>query len=73
MKASFFDPVRYVTPQKMPSEWPLPPGIYDPDLCAQAFRSVLERLTLVEELGFDWVSFSEHHCSARISAHCPSS
>jgi hypothetical protein len=71
MKASFFEPVRYVTPQKMPSEWPLPPGIYDPDLSAQAFRSVLERLALVEVLGFDWVSFSEHHYSARI-LHIPS-
>ena len=70
MKVSFFEPVRYVTPQKMPSEWPLPPGFYDPDLGAQAFRSVLERLALVEELGFDWVSFSEHHYSARIL--CPS-
>src|SRR6266850_3500948 len=70
MKASFFEPVRYATPQKMPSEWPLPPGIYDPDLGAQVFRSVLARLALVEELGFDWVSFSEHHYSTRIL--CPS-
>ena len=70
MKASFFEPVRYVTLRKMPSEWPLPPGFYDPDLGAQAFRSVFERLALVEELGFDWVSFSEHHYSARIL--CPS-
>jgi hypothetical protein len=42
MKGSFFEPVRYVMPQKMPSECPLPPGIYDPDLSAQAFRSALE-------------------------------
>ena len=71
MKASFFEPVRYVTPQKMPLEWPLPPGFYYPDLGAQAFRSVLERLALVEELGFDWVSFSEHHYGARILTPSP--
>ena len=49
----------------MPSEWPLPPGLYEPDLRAQAFQSVLERLAFVEELGFDWVSFSEHHYAAK--------
>jgi alkanesulfonate monooxygenase SsuD/methylene tetrahydromethanopterin reductase-like flavin-dependent oxidoreductase (luciferase family) len=70
MKVSFFEPIRYVTPQKMPSEWPLPHRYYDPALGAQALGSELERLALVEELGFDWVSFSEHHYSARTL--CPS-
>ena len=26
MKASFFEPIRYAPPQKMPAQWPLPPG-----------------------------------------------
>ena len=39
-------------------------------LVRRPFGSVLERLALVEELGFDWVSFSEHHYSARTL--CPS-
>src|SRR2546421_143071 len=36
MKASFFESIRYVTPQKMPSQWPLPPGCYDPEAGVQA-------------------------------------
>jgi alkanesulfonate monooxygenase SsuD/methylene tetrahydromethanopterin reductase-like flavin-dependent oxidoreductase (luciferase family) len=71
MKASFFESVRYVTPPNMPSQWPLPPGLYEPDVGGQAFQSVLERLALVEELGFDWVSVSEHHYSARILSPSP--
>jgi alkanesulfonate monooxygenase SsuD/methylene tetrahydromethanopterin reductase-like flavin-dependent oxidoreductase (luciferase family) len=66
MKASFFESIRYVTSQNMPAQWPLPPGCYEPDVGGQDFRSVIERLALVEELGFDWVSFSEHHYSSRI-------
>jgi alkanesulfonate monooxygenase SsuD/methylene tetrahydromethanopterin reductase-like flavin-dependent oxidoreductase (luciferase family) len=37
----------------------------------QAFQSVIERAALVEELGFDWVSFSEHHYGARILSPSP--
>ncbi len=71
MKASFFESIRYVTSQNMPSQWPLPPGLYEPDVGGQAFRSTIERLELVEELGFDWVSFSEHHYSSRILSPSP--
>jgi hypothetical protein len=58
MKASYFEAIRYITSQKLPSQWPLPPGLYESGMGGQAFRSVIERLALVEELGFDWVSFS---------------
>jgi alkanesulfonate monooxygenase SsuD/methylene tetrahydromethanopterin reductase-like flavin-dependent oxidoreductase (luciferase family) len=71
MKASFFEPIRYVTPQKLPAQWPLPPGFYDPEIGGQTFQSVIKRLALVEELGFDWVSFSEHHYGARILSPSP--
>jgi alkanesulfonate monooxygenase SsuD/methylene tetrahydromethanopterin reductase-like flavin-dependent oxidoreductase (luciferase family) len=71
MKASFFEPIRYVTPQPLPAQWPLPPGFYDPEVGGQTFQSVIERLALVEELGFDWVSFSEHHYGARILSPSP--
>jgi len=37
MKASFFESIRYVPPQKMPAQWPLPPGLYDPEVGAQTF------------------------------------
>ena len=66
MKASYFEPIRYVSPQKMPAQWPLPPGLYDPEVGAQTFQSTIERLEYVEDLGFDWVSFSEHHYSVRL-------
>jgi hypothetical protein len=52
MKTSFFESVRYVTSQKIPSEWPLPPGFYEPDVGGQAFRSAIERLALVIDLFF---------------------
>ena len=71
MKVSFFEPIRYVTPQQLPAQWPLPPGFYDPEIGGQTFQSVIERLALVEELGFDWVSFSEHHYGARILSPSP--
>ena len=71
MQASFFESIRYVTSQKMPAQWPLPPGLYEPEVGMQAFQSVIERAALVEELGFDWVSFSEHHYGARILSPSP--
>jgi alkanesulfonate monooxygenase SsuD/methylene tetrahydromethanopterin reductase-like flavin-dependent oxidoreductase (luciferase family) len=71
MQASFFESIRYVSSQKMPAQWPLPPGLYEPELGAQAFQSVIKRAALVEELGFDWVSFSEHHYGARILSPSP--
>ena len=71
MKASFFEPIRYIPPQKMPAQWPLPPGLYDREVGVQTFQSTVERLQFVEELGFDWVSFSEHHYGARILSPSP--
>lgn len=71
MKASFFESVRYVTSEQLPAQWPLPPGFYDPEVGGQLFQDIVERLLLVEELGFDWVSFSEHHYGARILSPSP--
>jgi alkanesulfonate monooxygenase SsuD/methylene tetrahydromethanopterin reductase-like flavin-dependent oxidoreductase (luciferase family) len=45
--------------------------LYDPDIGAQTFQSTIERLQFAEELGFDWVSFSEHHYSARLLSPSP--
>jgi alkanesulfonate monooxygenase SsuD/methylene tetrahydromethanopterin reductase-like flavin-dependent oxidoreductase (luciferase family) len=55
----------------MPALWPLAPGYYEPEVGTQAFQSVIERVSLVEELGFDWVSFSEHHYGPRILSPSP--
>ena len=66
MKVSFFETVRYVAPEPLRPEWPVPSGAYDREAGAQAYRGMIERLQLVEELGFDWVNVSEHHYSPRI-------
>src|SRR5437879_11356582 len=71
MKVSFFETARYSAPEALPSEWPVPSGVYDRDAGAQAYRGMIERLEYVEELGFDWVSVSEHHYSPRILTPAP--
>ncbi|PYO00951.1 MAG: hypothetical protein DMD91_09345 [Candidatus Rokuibacteriota bacterium] len=71
MKVSFFETLRYRSPQALPAEWPVPSGAYDRDAGAEAYRSMIERLQFVEELGFDWVSVSEHHYSPRILTPSP--
>jgi alkanesulfonate monooxygenase SsuD/methylene tetrahydromethanopterin reductase-like flavin-dependent oxidoreductase (luciferase family) len=71
MKVSFFETVRYQSPEPLPSEWPVAPGAYDREAGAAAFRGMLERLEYVEALGFDWISVSEHHYSPRILTPSP--
>jgi alkanesulfonate monooxygenase SsuD/methylene tetrahydromethanopterin reductase-like flavin-dependent oxidoreductase (luciferase family) len=71
VKVSFFETVRYRPPQPLPSEWPVSSGAYDPGAGAEAYRAMIERLHYVEELGFDWVSVSEHHYSPRILTPSP--
>jgi alkanesulfonate monooxygenase SsuD/methylene tetrahydromethanopterin reductase-like flavin-dependent oxidoreductase (luciferase family) len=71
MKVSFFETVRYQPPQPLPSEWPVPSGVYDPEAGDRAYRAMIERLEYVEQLGFDWVSVSEHHYSPRILTPSP--
>jgi alkanesulfonate monooxygenase SsuD/methylene tetrahydromethanopterin reductase-like flavin-dependent oxidoreductase (luciferase family) len=71
MKVSFFETVRYSSPRPLPPEWPVPSGDYDREAGAQAYQSMIERLQYVEELGFDWVSVSEHHYSPRILTPAP--
>jgi alkanesulfonate monooxygenase SsuD/methylene tetrahydromethanopterin reductase-like flavin-dependent oxidoreductase (luciferase family) len=63
MKVSYFETARYLSPRSLPREWPVPPETYDRDAGAQAYRGMIERLRCVEELGFDWISVSEHHYS----------
>ena len=71
MKVSYFETARYSPPGSLPSEWPVASGAYDPEAGAKAYRGMIERLQLVEELGFDWVSVSEHHYSPRILTPSP--
>jgi alkanesulfonate monooxygenase SsuD/methylene tetrahydromethanopterin reductase-like flavin-dependent oxidoreductase (luciferase family) len=63
MEVSYFETARYRAPGPLPTEWPVPADAYDRDAGAAAYHGMTERLRLVEELGFDWISVSEHHYS----------
>jgi alkanesulfonate monooxygenase SsuD/methylene tetrahydromethanopterin reductase-like flavin-dependent oxidoreductase (luciferase family) len=63
MKVSYFETARYLAPNGLPAKWPVPPDAYDRAAGANAYRGMIERLQFVEELGFDWISVSEHHYS----------
>ncbi len=41
--------------------WPVPPALYDKKRGNEGFKSALEEIQAAEDMGFDWVSFSEHH------------
>ncbi len=71
MKVSFFETGRYPVPPELPREWPVPSAAYDPETGVKAYAGMVERLKFVEELGFDWVSVSEHHYSPRILTPSP--
>jgi len=71
MKLSYFETARYRAPRPLMPEWPVPSGDYDREAGAEAYRGMIERIRYVEELGFDWVSVSEHHYSPRILTPAP--
>jgi alkanesulfonate monooxygenase SsuD/methylene tetrahydromethanopterin reductase-like flavin-dependent oxidoreductase (luciferase family) len=41
--------------------YPFPPGLYDRDVGARSVEAALANARLADELGYDWVSVSEHH------------
>jgi hypothetical protein len=57
---------RYYARSNLPRQWPMPAGACDREAGLRAFRGMVERSRYAEELGFDWVSVSEHHYSPRI-------
>jgi alkanesulfonate monooxygenase SsuD/methylene tetrahydromethanopterin reductase-like flavin-dependent oxidoreductase (luciferase family) len=63
MKASLYARMQYVTPQNLPGGWPVAPALYDPKIGMQCFQDGMENLEFADHLGFDWISFSEHHYS----------
>lgn len=71
MKVSFFETGRYAVPPDLPRTWPVPSAAYDTEIGVKAYAAIIERLKFVEELGFDWVSVSEHHYSPRILTPSP--
>ncbi len=63
MKASYFGCMGYLEREKFPPGWPVPPAFYDPDVAMQSYRDGMAECRLAEDVGFDWVSLSEHHFS----------
>src|SRR5467141_3059110 len=66
MQVSYFETGRYYASSNLPRQWPMPAGAYDREAGLRAFHGMVERSRYVEELGFDWVSVSEHHYSPHI-------
>ena len=71
MKVSFFESGALLPASAASVQWPVPSGAYDREAGARAYRDMIARLQYVEELGFDWVSVSEHHYSPRILTPAP--
>lgn len=63
MKPSFMCSVTYEVSaaHNSPGGWLTPPAPFDPDVGQRSFDDFLDWARLADELGFDWVSLSEHH------------
>ena len=71
MKASMFAGMGYSQRATFPSTWPVSPVHADPETSVQSYREGMDECQLAEEMGFDWLSFSEHHYSGRIATGTP--
>src|SRR5215475_9328335 len=63
MKASLFAQMGYAERHQFPAAWPVPPSHHDPAVTMQSYEDGMEECVLAEEMGFDWISCSEHHYS----------
>jgi len=63
VKVSYFETGHYQPPRQLPARWPVAPDDYDRAAGVQSYAGMVERLRLVERLGFDWISVAEHHYS----------
>jgi alkanesulfonate monooxygenase SsuD/methylene tetrahydromethanopterin reductase-like flavin-dependent oxidoreductase (luciferase family) len=61
MKASFLPTTTYGLPSVYETGWPSPPGLFEPALGQRMMDDLFEQISLADEVGFDWISFSEHH------------
>jgi alkanesulfonate monooxygenase SsuD/methylene tetrahydromethanopterin reductase-like flavin-dependent oxidoreductase (luciferase family) len=61
MKASFLPTTTYGVRAVYEAGWPSPPSLFEPELGRRMMEEMFEQATLADELGFDWISFSEHH------------
>ena len=61
MKASFLPTTTYGVRAVYEAGWPSPPALFEPELGRRMMDEMFEQAELADELGFDWISFSEHH------------
>ena len=71
MKASYLGAMGWSQRHLFPTTWPMPPGYHDPESSVQSYQDGIAECEFAEEMGFDWVSFSEHHYSGRIATGTP--
>src|SRR5207244_7821981 len=71
MKASYLGAMGYAQRYNFPTTWPIPPIYHDPAISVQSYQEGMEECEFAEEVGFAWVSFSEHHYSGRIATGTP--
>ena len=71
MIASYFGPMGYANRHEFPATWPIPPAYHDPAISVQSYQEGMEECEFAEEMGFEWISFSEHHYSGRIATGNP--
>ncbi len=71
MEASMFGVLAYVSPDEIPPGWPVPPAYYDRETGRRSLHHGLEQAEFADRLGFDWISFSEHHYSTMSVAPHP--
>ena len=72
MKASYLGAMGYALRNSFPPTWPTPPSYNDPALSVRSYQDGIEECELAEDIGFEWISFSEHHYSGRIATGTPS-
>ena len=70
MKASYLGAMGYSQRYNF-HHWPIPPIYHDPETSVRSYQEGIEECELAEEMGFEWVSFSEHHYSGRIATGTP--
>jgi len=71
MKASYLGAMGYAQRRDFPATWPVPPVYHDPETSVRSYQQGMEECEFAEAMGFDWISFSEHHYSGRIATGTP--
>ena len=63
MKASYFACMGYARRDEFPPDWPVAPAYQDSMITMRSYDEGMDECELAEEVGFDWLSLSEHHYS----------